>query len=107
MGIGTMRRRALSLRRQEFPASSGRWNFCRCTRFTPYSPRPLFPDVPIRSQATAKVIRPHAGDRRGRKTEELLRRVKGATALEETGAAGKAFHLRSRIAAIALTWLRA
>ena len=66
-----------------------------------------FPEVPIRSQATAKVIRRHAGDRRDRKTEELLRRVKGATALEESGVAGKASHLRSRIAAIALTWLRA
>jgi hypothetical protein len=103
-----MRRRALSLRSQEFPASSGRWNFCRSPRFTPYSPRPrFFPDVPIRSQATGKVIRRHAGDRLDSKTEELLRRVKGATALEETRAAGKAFHLRSRIAAIALTWLRA
>ena len=48
----------------------------RSTRFTPYSPRPrFFPDVPIRSQATGKVIRRHAGDRLDRKTEELLRRV--------------------------------
>jgi hypothetical protein len=56
-----------------------------------------------------KVIRRPAGDRLDRKTEEVLRRMshKGATTLEETGAAGKAFHLRSRIAAIALTWLRA
>jgi hypothetical protein len=66
-----------------------------------------FPDMPIRSQATAKVVRRHAGDRLDRKTKELLRRITGATALEETGAAGKASHLRSRIAAIALTWLRA
>ncbi len=54
-----------------------------------------------------KVIRRHAGDRLDRKTEEVLRHIKGATTLEETGTAGKAFHLRSRIAAIALTWLRA
>jgi hypothetical protein len=42
-----------------------------------------------------------------RKAEKLPRRIKGATAPKETDAAGKAFHLRSRIAAIALTWLRA
>lgn len=54
-----------------------------------------------------KVICRHAGNRPDRKTEEVLRRIKGATTLEETGAAGEAFHLRSRIAAIALTWLRA
>ena len=58
-------------------------------------------------EAAAKVVRRHAGDRLDRKTEEVLRRIKGATALEEAGTAGKAFHLRSRIAAIALTWLRA
>jgi len=54
-----------------------------------------------------KVICRHAGDRLDRKTEEPLRRIKGATTLEEAGTAGKVFHLRSRIAAIALTWLRA
>ena len=102
-----MRRRTLSLRSQEFPASSDRWNFCRSARFIPDSPRHLL-STPIRSlEAAAKVVRRHAGDRPDRKTEELLRRIKGATAPEETGAAGKAFYLRSRIAAIALTWLRA
>ena len=54
-----------------------------------------------------KVICRHPGDRLDRKSEEPLRRIKGATTLEEAGTAGKAFHLRSRIAAIALTWLRA
>jgi hypothetical protein len=102
-----MRRRALSLRSREFPASSGRWNFCGPRDSPPIHLVLYFPDVPIRSQATGKVIRRHAGDRLDRKTEELLRRVKGATAPVETGAAGKAFHLRSRIVAIALTWLRA
>jgi len=68
----------------------------------------IHPDEPIRSlEAAAKVVRRHADDRLDRKTEEVLRPIKGATTLEETGAAGKAFHLRSRIAAIALTWLRA
>ena len=81
-----MRRRTLSLRSQEFPASSDRWNFCRSTRFIPDSPRPLFSRrADSRAEATAKVIRRHAGDRLDRKTEELLRRVKGATALEEAG----------------------
>src|ERR1700730_1022931 len=77
-------------------------------RFTSSSIIPDIPDEPIRSlEAAAKVVRRHAGDRLDRKTEELLRHIKGATTLEETGTAGKAFHLRSRIAAIALTWLRA
>ena len=60
-----------------------------------------------------KVICRHAGNRLDRNSKGLLRRIKGATTLEEAGAAGKAFprlarvHLRSRIAAIALTSLRA
>ena len=77
-------------------------------RFTSSSIIPDIPDEPIRSlEAAVKVIRRHAGDRLDRKTDELLRHIKGARTLEETGTAGKAFHLRSRIAAIALTWLRA
>jgi hypothetical protein len=78
------------------------------SRFTSSSIIPDIPDEPIRSlEAAVKVIRRHARDRLARKTEEVLRHIKGATTLEETGTAGKAFHLRSRIAAIALTWLRA
>ena len=38
-----------------------------------------------------KVIRRYAGDRLDRNSEGLLRRIKGATTLEEAGAAGKAF----------------
>jgi hypothetical protein len=106
-----MRRRTLSLRSQEFPASSDRWNFCRSTRFIPDSPRHLLFPISRTSRFARsrrpKVVRRHAGDRLDRKTEEVLRHLKGATTPEETGTAGKVFHLRSRIAAIALTWLRA
>jgi hypothetical protein len=102
-----MRRRALSLRSQDFPQVPADGTSAGPRDSPPIHLVLYFPDMPIRSQATVKVIRRHAGDRLDRKSEELLGRVTGATALEETGAAGKASHLRSRIAAIALTWLRA
>src|SRR5262249_55058815 len=50
------------------------------------------PDEPIRSlEAAAKVIRRQAGDQLDRKTEELLRRIKGAMTLEAADAGGEAF----------------
>src|SRR5262249_12690020 len=66
---------------------------------TSAGPRDSFPihlviyyfDEPIRSRAAVKVIRRYAGDRLDRNSEGLLRRIKGATTLEEAGAAGKAF----------------
>jgi len=52
----------------------------------------IHPDEPIRSlEAAAKVIRRQAGDQLDRKTEELLRRIKGATTLEAADAGGEAF----------------
>ena len=42
-----------------------------------------------RSHAAVKVIRRHAGDCLDRNSEGLLRRIEGATTLEEAGAAGK------------------
>jgi hypothetical protein len=77
-----MRRRALSLRSQEFPASSGRWNFCRSTRFIPDSPRhPL--STPIRS---LEARRSFADTPAIALTDRGA--INGATALEETDVAG-------------------
>jgi len=92
MELGTMRRRALSLREiRSFPQVPADG--------TSAGPRDSFPihlviyyfDEPIRSRAAVKVIRRYAGDRLDRNSEGLLRRIKGATTLEEAGAAGKAF----------------
>ena len=91
MEVGTMRRRALSLRSQEFPSSSGDGTSAGPRDSSPIHLVIQYRDELIRSLAAVKVIRRHAGNRLDRNSKGLLRRIKGATTLEEAGAAGKAF----------------
>jgi hypothetical protein len=121
MEIGSMRRRGFQRKAGFSDQVPARWRHgtfargCGWPRKAEHAIHPpihlvVHPDEPIRSlEAARKVIRRHAGDRPDGKAQELLRRIKGASTPEEADAAGKAFraYLRSRIAAIALTWLRA